>query len=162
VSERALFTAENASATPIAAGRYDACSGSDEGDEVDCNPMTVSLGEGGAYVFLVEDDQIDARLLPIDEDDFAVQLSESGDDFQYYWGRVADGSLTLVMLWCQDLPRELVEKLVEDGAMDADGERQTCTAKTPNAVVVAAKSYVAGEASGEQSWVTLTPAPESQ
>jgi hypothetical protein len=124
--------------------------------------MMVNVGADGGYEFLVEDDRIDARMMQIDDDDFAVQLSESGDDFQYYWGRKTGDALTLVMLWCRDLPKPLVEKLVDDGAMEADDEGQTCVAKTPDAVVVAAKSYMAGETTGDQSWVTLTPAATAQ
>lgn len=163
VSETALFTAENAAATPIAPGGYDACSGSTDGDETECNPMSVSLSDDGAYVFLVEDDSIDARMIAIDDDDYAIQLSESGDDFQYYWGRMTDGALTLVMLWCKDLPAPLVDKLIADGALvSKDEDRQTCTAKTDAAVVIAAKSYMAGENAGDVSWVTLTPTAAAQ
>jgi hypothetical protein len=157
VSETALFTAENATATPLAPGAYDACSGSDDGEEADCNPMSVTLSEDGAYVFLVEDDSIDARMVAIDEDDYAIQLSEGGEDFQYYWGRIAGGAFTLVMMWCEDLPVALVDKLVEDGAIEADEDRRTCTAKTPAAVIVAARAYMAGENTGDVSWVTMTP-----
>ena len=162
VSETALFTAGYASAAPIAPGAYDACSGSSDGDETECNPMSVSLSDDGAYVFLVEDDRIDARMMAIDDDDFAIQLSEGGDDFQYYWGRMADGALTLVMLWCKDLPSPLVDKLIADGAIAADEDRQTCTAKADAAVVLATKSYMAGENVGDLSWVTMTPTAVAQ
>lgn len=157
VSELALFTAENAAATPLAAGEFEACSGSTSGEAPDCNKMAVTLDADGAYAFLVEDDRVDARMLAIDEDDFAVQLSEGGDNFQYYWGRISGPSLKLVMMWCEDLPAALVDKLVADGAMSLDADRQTCTAKSAGAVALAARTYAAGETTGEQSWITMTP-----
>ncbi len=162
VSDSALFNAENAAATPIAGGAYDACSGSNDGEPSECNPMSVDLSEDGLYTLLVEDDRIEMRMIAIDEDDFAVQLSEDEDGFHYYWGRMSDNALTLAMLWCQDLPKTLVDKLIEDGAIDADEDRQTCNARTVGAVVIAAKAYAAGENAGDLSWVTLTPVSGAQ
>lgn len=157
VSEAPLFDATNASAAPLVAGEYEACSGSTDDEEVDCNPMAISVTEDGLYSFAVEDDRLLARFLPIDEDDYAVQIDDGdGDDYQYYWGRKTDDSVTLVMIWCDDLPRALVDKLVADGGIETDESYQTCTARSASAIVVAAKAYIAGEV-GDQNWVKLTP-----
>lgn len=158
VSETPLFETMSARATPIPAGDYDACSGSTEDDAVDCSPMTVALSEDDRYTFGVEDDFITAYFVPIDEDDFAVQMDDGGDgDYHYYWGRLEDGALTLVMLWCDDLPRALVDQLVADGAVETDENYSTCTAKTASAALLAVKAYAAGEVA-DQNWVKLSPA----
>lgn len=162
VSDAPLFDASNASATPLAAGAYDACSGSAEETETECNPMTVELGEDGLYAFGVEDDRLEARFHDLGDGDYAVQMAEAGDDgFMYYWGNLENGAMTIVLMWCSDLPRALVDKLVKDGSVEADEDHTTCTVKTPGAVVTAAKSYAAGEAKSD-SWVVITPAPSAQ
>lgn len=157
VSEAPLFDALNASATPLAAGSYDACSGSADANDLECNPMTVELGEGGLYVFAVDDDRIEARFHEIGDSNYAIQMAEDDDGYMYYWGAFDGASLTITLLWCSDLPRALVDKLVKDGSVETDKEYQTCTAKTDGAVIVAAKSYAAGEAKSD-SWVKMTPA----
>jgi hypothetical protein len=162
VSETPLFDASNASATPLAAGVYDACSGSTDDDTVECNPMTVELGEDGRYAFVVEDDRIDARFREIGDGDYALQMAESDDDsFMYYWGALDGDALTLTLLWCSDLPRALVDKLIEDGSIEADEDYSTCTVKTPGAVIAAAKSYAAGEAKTD-NWVVIRPSVPAQ
>ncbi|NWG92285.1 MAG: hypothetical protein HXY21_07215, partial [Parvularculaceae bacterium] len=140
---------------------YVACSGSTDSDEVECNPMSVSVTEDGLYSFAVEDDRLLVRFHMLDEDDFAVQFDDSDENdderYQYYWGRKTGDSLRLVMIWCNDLPRALVDKLVEDGGLSTDEDYQTCTAQSASAIVVAAKSYAAGEVA-KQNWVEMTPA----
>ncbi len=162
VSETPLFDASSASATPLAAGAYEACSGSTDESETECNPMTVELGEGGLYAFGVEDDRIEARFHDLGDGDFAMQMAEADDDgFMYYWGSLDGDAMTITLLWCSDLPRALVDKLVEGGSVEADEDYTTCTVKTPSAVIAAAKSYAAGEAKSD-SWVVIKPAPSAQ
>lgn len=162
VSETPLFEASNASATPLAAGVYESCSGSTDETETECNPMTVELGEDGLYAFGVEDDRIEARFHDLGDGDFAIQMTEGEDDgFMYYWGSLDDGAMTIALLWCSDLPRALVDKFVEEGSVEPDEDYTTCTVKTPDAVIAAAKSYAAGEAKSD-SWVVITPAPAAQ
>ncbi len=162
VSEVAFFDASNASAMPLAAGAYQACSGSTDNDEVECNPMAVSVTEDGLYSFAVDGDRLLVRFLALDEDDYAAQFDDGdgqGDDenYQYYWGQATDQGFRLVMIWCSDLPRALVDKLVEDGGLRTDEDYQTCTAQSSSAIVVAAKAYAAGEVH-DQNWVLLSPA----
>lgn len=162
VSETPLFDASNASATPLVAGVYDACSGSTDETETECNPMTVELGENGLYALGVEDDRIEARFHDLGDGDYAIQMAEADDDgFMYYWGSLEEGAMTITLLWCSDLPRALVDKLVKDGVVEADEDYTTCAVKTPGAVVTAAKSYAAGEAKSD-SWVVIRPAPSAQ
>lgn len=162
VSETPLFDASNASATPLAAGVYEACSGATDETEVDCNPMTVELGEDGLYAFSVEDDRIEARFHDLGSGDFAIQMAEADDDgFMYYWGSFEAGAMTITLLWCSDLPRALVDRLVGEGSVEPGEDYTECTVKTPDAVIAAAKSYAAGEAKSD-SWVVITPAPAAQ
>ncbi len=161
VSETALFDASNASATPLAAGLYEACSSSSD-EPVECNPMTVEIGDGGQYAFLVEDDRIAARFRQIGEGDFAVQMAEQDDEeVMYYWASLDGDAMSITLLWCSDLPRTLVDKLIKDGSVEADEDYTTCTAKTPGAVIAAAKSYAAGEAKSD-SFVVMKPAAAAQ
>lgn len=157
VSESPLFDASNASATPLDAGDYNACSGSEDASDQECNRMTVELGDVGLYIFAVDDDRIEARFHEIDNRNFAIQMAEDDDGYMYYWGAFDGESLTITLLWCSDLPRALVDKLVSDGSVETDNDYQTCTAKTDGAVIVAAKSYAAGEAKSD-TWVKMTPA----
>jgi hypothetical protein len=158
VSEEPLFDAGNAAATPLAAGRYEACSRSDDGEAPECHPVTVELSKDGLYTFLVEDDRIEARMTSIGAEDYAVQLVDYGErDAQYYWARAAQGSFSLAMIWCPDLPKALVDRLIADGAVVADDDRSTCTARSAAAVILAAKAYAGGEASGDDDVVTLRP-----
>lgn len=161
VSERPLFDASNAAATPIAAGPYEACSGSSEDEGVECNLMQIELGDDGLYVFAVDDDRIETRFRELGAGDYAMQMAEGDDGFMYYWGRMTGDALTITMLWCSDLPRILVEKLVEDGVIETDDDYTTCTVKSQGAVVAAARSYATGEAVSD-SWVELRPATEVQ
>lgn len=161
VSETAYFDAENAAARPLAAGEYVACSGSTDDEDVECNPMAISVTEDGLYSFAVEDDRLLVRFHALDEDDYAVQFDDSDEDgeaeqYQYYWGRKTGDTMRLVMMWCENLPRALVDKLVEDGGLTTDEDYTTCTAQSASAVIVAAKSYAAGEVA-KQNWVEMTP-----
>ena len=162
VSSSPLFDASNAAATPLAAGTYDACSGSDAGDDLECNPMTVEIGDDGLYTLGVEDDRIEARFHELGGADYAMQMTESDDDdFMYYWGKLDNGAMRITLLWCQDLPRALVDKLVKDGSVEADEDYSTCTAKTAGAVIAAAKSYAAGDAVSDD-FVVIRPAVSAQ
>lgn len=162
VSETPLFDRSNAAATPFAAGPYDACSGSDAGDDRECNPMTIEVSEDGLYSLGVEDDLIKARFHEIGGGDYAIQMTEGDDDdYMYYWGKLDDGAMKIALLWCSDLPRALVDRLVEDGSLEADKDYSTCTAKTAGAVIAAAKSYAAGEAVSDDI-VEIRPAPSAQ
>lgn len=169
VSDKPLFDATNAAATPLAAGAYEGCSGSAGNDDADCNPMTVSVTADGLYSFAIEDDRLLVRFWPIDEDDYAVQFEDADDDgeeampgdWQYYWARKTGDALKIVMIWCADLPPALVDKLVADGAVEVDDDGDTCTARSAAAVVVAAKAYAGGEVPFDE-WVTMSPAPSPQ
>ena len=152
VSETPLFETLSQRARPLAAGEYNACSGSTENEEADCSPMTVSVSDDGRYTFHVEDDIVTAYFVGVDDDDYAVQMDDGGDgEYHYYWGRSDGEGLTLTMLWCDDLPRALVDQLVADGLVETDEDYVTCTAKSVEAVMLAVKSYAA------QNWVKLTP-----
>ncbi len=157
VSETPLLTALNATATPIAPGQYDACSHSAEKETSDCNSLSVELGEGGDYAFLVEEDRIGARFLSIGGDDYALQMADDdGEGYHYYWARRDGGGMSFVMIWCEDLPAALVDAMIANASIEADEQRQTCTAKSLAAVVDAAKAYAAGEAVADEQ-LTLTP-----
>lgn len=162
VSESPLFDASNAASTPLAAGLYDACSGSSAESAPDCNPMTIEVGADGLYTLAVEDDRIEARFHDLGAGDFAIQMTEGeDDDFMYYWGKLDNGAMKITLLWCSDLPRALVDKLVEDGSVEADKDYSTCTVKSAGAVIAAAKSYAAGEAVSDD-FVEIKPAPAAQ
>ncbi|MEK7264772.1 MAG: hypothetical protein AAB227_01615 [Pseudomonadota bacterium] len=162
VSSSPLFDASNASATPFGAGTYDACSGSTANNDLECNPMTIELGDNGLYTLGVEDDRIEARFHDLGGGDYAIQMTESSDDdYMYYWGKLDNGAMKITLLWCSDLPRALVDKLIKDGSVEADKDYTTCTVKTPGAVIVAAKSYAAGEAVSDD-FVEIKPAPSAQ
>ncbi len=162
VSETPLLTAGNATATPIAPGLFDACSQSSGNEASDCNSLSIELGVGGDYAFLIEDDRIGARFLSIGGDDYALQMADDDDDgYQYYWARRDGAGIRFVMIWCEDLPAALVDRLIAEGAIDADEKRQTCTARSLSAVVEAAKAYATGAAASDEL-LTLTPQAAAQ
>ncbi|MCB2114342.1 MAG: hypothetical protein R3C42_06405 [Parvularculaceae bacterium] len=150
VSQTAILDASNASATPIAAGVYNACADPKEGEADDCNLLTVSMDDDARYVLSVEDDEIEARFLRIDADDYAIEMFDEDDDHrQYFWGRASDAGFRFVMMWCSDLPRALVDSLVEKGAMAVEDDYRVCRVKTLDALVAAAKSYASGRTVSE-------------
>ena len=157
ISETPLFDASNASATPVAAGDYEACSESDGDDEQDCNAMKIELGEGGLYVFSVEDDRIEARFLELGGGDYALQMAEQGDDYLYYWANIDGDALSIVLLWCSDLPGALVDELAAKGLMEPDEDKSMCAVKSPDAVIAAANAYASGAAHIENR-VVIRPA----
>lgn len=162
VSESALLTAENATATPIAPGLYDACSQANGAEASDCNLLAVELAVGGDYAFRVDDDRISARFLSIGDDDYALQMADDDDEgYQYYWAHRDGEGLSLVMIWCEDLPAKLVDEMIANGSIEADEKRQTCTAKTIAAVVDAAKAYATGAAVSDEK-LMLTPQAAAQ
>ena len=69
--------------------------------------------------------------------------------------------MSLVMIWCEDLPAALVDAMLANASIEADAQRQTCTAKSLAAVVDAAKAYAAGEAVADEQ-LTLTPQAAAQ
>lgn len=162
VSSTPLFDASNASATPLAAGTYDACSGSTANNDLECNPMAIEVGDDALYTLSVDDDRIEARFHDLGGGDFAIQMTEGDDDdFMYYWGELDNGAMKIALLWCSDLPRELVDRLIKDGSVEANEDYSTCTVKTPGAVITAAKSYAAGEAVSDDR-VEIRPAASAQ
>ncbi|HNS87961.1 MAG TPA: hypothetical protein PKH09_13750, partial [Parvularculaceae bacterium] len=118
--------------------------------------------KGGRYVFAVEDDVIETRFRQIGENDYAVQLDEGdGEGAQYFWGHAAGESFSLVMMWCSDLPRALVDSLIDAGGMATDDDYTTCEVKTVDALVAAAASYAAGEAVSDGG-LTMTRAAAAE
>ena len=157
VSDGPLFNETNAAATPLAAAKYDGCSEPADGEE-DCNVVTVTLEAGGRYLFAVEDDVIEARFREIGNSDYSVQMDDGdGEGYQYYWGRVEGDTFSLVMMWCGDLPRALVDRLVGEGGIEVDEDYSTCTVKTADAVDAAARSYALVETTSD-SVLRMTPA----
>lgn len=157
VSETPLFDASNASATPVAAGDYEACSEGDGEDGQDCNAMKIELGEDGLYVFSVDNDRIEARFLELSGGDYALQMAEQGDDYLYYWANIDGDTMSIVLLWCSDLPGDLVEELAEQDLMEPDEDKSMCTVKSADAVIAAAEAYASGSANIENR-IVVRPA----
>ncbi len=157
VSEVSLFSASRL-ATPLAEGEYEACSLSANGETSDCGSMSVSR-QGDAYVFNVEDDVLTARFVDVGENNFAVELTETGDrEFMYYWGHQEDGALSLALVWCEDLPRALVDQLAADGGLEPAKDYSSCKVRSLDSVVAAVRSYSSGETTTD-SRVIMKPIP---
>ena len=161
VSDDPLFDETNATATPLAAGAYDACSVPADGDD-DCNVVTVTKEESGRYLLSVadEDDVIEARFIDMGGGDYAAQLDDGdGEGYQYYWAHGTGDNFDFVMMWCADLPRALVDGLVASGGIEADEDYSTCAVRTADAVLAAAKAYAGGEATGDSVLRMIPAAP---
>jgi hypothetical protein len=159
VSNDPLFGAETASATPIASGRYNACTEPPE-DNDPCQVIGVTQQDDGSYEFLVEDsDRIAVRFHALGGDHYAAQFADDdGDGYFYFWAQTAGDTLSLVMIWCADLPAALRETMKKDGLIDFSEGSGECTALRPEAVAAAAAAYRDGAAKSD-SVLKLTPAP---
>lgn len=160
VSDEPLFDAATGSASPLASGRYEACSEPLGDSETECQFIAVTKRDDGAFEFLVEEtDTIAVRFHAMGGADYAAQFADDdGDGFQYYWAQAAGETLALAMIWCEDLPTELRAAMRRDGLIAYDDGDSTCTALKPEAVVKAAAAYRDGAAKPD-SVLRLTPAP---
>lgn len=158
VSDGPLFDADGASAAPIAAGRYEACSEPPDNDEPECQVIGVTRLDDGSYEFLVEEtDRIGVRFHALAGGDYAAQFADDdGEGYYYFWAKTVGETLTLAMIWCDDLPEELRQEMKDDGLIDVDERGSTCTALRPEAAVAAAAAYRDGAATPE-SVLRLTP-----
>lgn len=159
VSDEPLFDAASASAAPLTSGRYVACAEPVE-EEPDCQPLGVSLRDDGAYEFEApDDDVIIARFRAIGGPDYVVQFAEDdGEGYRYFWAQTKDETMTLVMIWCEELPADLRESMKQDGLIAQEEASSTCTALKPEAAVLAAAAYRDGAATPD-SLLKLSPAP---
>lgn len=152
---------DDATATPIPSGSYDACDNANE-DAPSCSPMTVEINDG-AYILTVDDDVISAHFADLGDGQYAAQLIDAGGDqeYMYYWASLEGGALSLSLIWCADLPTALVDGLVASGDLEADADRSTCKAKTQAAVIAAARSYASGETKSDAR-VSIQPIAASE
>lgn len=159
VSDEPLFDAASASAAPLASGRYQACAEPVE-EEPDCQPLGVSLRDDGAYEFQApEDDVVVARFQAMGGPDYVVQFADDdGESYRYFWAQTKDDALTLVMIWCEELPAALRDAMKRDGLIAQEEGSSTCKALKPEAAVMAAAAYRDGAAKPD-SLLKLSPAP---
>jgi len=157
VSDDPLFDAETGSAAPMQSGRHKACSAPSNGETPECDLVDVTRRDDGAYDFFIDEtDQIVVRFHEIDAVTYAAQFEDDdGDGFQYYWAAREGDTLSLAMIWCEDLPESLRNAMRDDGLIAFEEGGSTCTALKPEAVVRAAGAYRDGLATPDSA-VRLT------
>lgn len=158
VSDEPMFDAQSASAAALASGRYNACSEPPDEDEPECQVIGVTKKDDGSYEFLVEEtDRIGVRFLALAGGDYAAQFADDdGEGYYYFWAKAAGDTLSLAMIWCDDLPEELRQEMKRGGLINVDERGSTCTALKPEAAAMAAAAYRDGAATPE-SVLRLTP-----
>jgi hypothetical protein len=158
VSETPLFDAGNARSKPLKAGRYSVCSySSDAPDDSECNPADVSVDRSGLYKLTVEDDVVEARFRKVARGAWAAQFAEDGEESHYYFGARKDGVFTLTMMWCENLPEELRNDLVDRGDLVVENDNKVCNISDARAVVAAARAYARGDVAGDSIYMTFLP-----
>ncbi|MEZ5922310.1 MAG: hypothetical protein R3C60_13305 [Parvularculaceae bacterium] len=156
-SDEPMFDASNATATPLAAGRYEVCTGTTDDNKKECNPVDVTVSDDGRYEFdLGEEGVAFARFAGLAGGDYAAQIGDD-DSYQYYWGRKESATFRLVMIWCEDLPAELVDDLLSRGAMTANDRRTACEPANAETVLIAAAAIRDNGPGVKQNWITMTP-----
>ncbi|MDZ7628874.1 MAG: hypothetical protein U5J99_10780 [Parvularculaceae bacterium] len=160
VSDEPLFDGAGVSAAPLASGRYEACAEPIETDGPDCQMIDITQRDDGAYEFLAQDDDlIFARFHAISGPDYVVQFADDeGENYRYFWGQAKADTMTLVMIWCEELPANLRDAMKRDGLIAQEEGSSTCEALKPEAAILAAQAYRDGAATPDSS-LKLTPAP---
>ncbi len=159
VSDEPLFDAVTGADAPLAAGRYLACAEPLE-EDADCQSLDLTLRDDGAYEFLAQDEEpLIVRFHAIGGSDYVVQFAEDdGEGFRYFWGQMNAGTMKLVMIWCEELPSDLRDRMKRDGLIAQEEGGSTCKALKPEAAVMAAGAYRDGAATSD-SLLKLSPAP---
>lgn len=157
VSDEPMFDAATGSASPLQSGRYKACSAPKDGEAPECDILDVTRRDDGAYDFFIEEtDQLVVRFHQIDAVTYAAQFDDDdGAGYQYYWAAREGDALSLVMIWCEDLPADLRHSMREEGLIAFEDDASTCTALKPEAAVRAAIAYRDGLATSDSA-VRLT------
>lgn len=166
-SEEPLFDKNSARAKPIKPGSYTACplideTKADEDDGDECQLMTVSVDKDRGTIFYnsEEDEETPMRLRRVAFGSYAVQLQESDDSYQYYFGKKAGRDFHLTMMLCESLPSALRDDLVARGALQPDSERfENCSVTAPRAVIEAAKAYHRGTINSDDEQLTMVISP---
>lgn len=150
ISDAPLFTAQNARATPLAPGAYDACDEPVSADLPPCKEMTVSHNEQGLYRLTVadEDGATLARFKAVGANLWAAQMWEAGDEsYHYFVATKHQDRFLLSMIACEKLPKALRDRFAASGDMEVDADASTCRVKTVKAVIAATKAYYATDGS---------------
>lgn len=148
-SEGLLFTQKNARALPLEAGVYESCQ-IEEAAAPDCKTMTVSHDASGLYRMAVEgedDDVTFARHKRIMRGAYATQLWGPDDDDPFYFLTTVKGEERVMsMIACEGLPKDFRERYVANGQMTVEESASACIAKTPGAIVAAARAWLGSDA----------------
>ena len=158
ISEEPLLDEKSGRSAPLGEGPYLACE-QDEGD-MDCDRVTVSRLDDGAYAFDEEDGaRTVLRFRRIAKGGYAVQLQED-DIYAYYYGAGGRDEFSLALMLCDALPVALRQKLISKGDLSSEDEAfDVCFVHSRSGLVAAAKAYHRGEAANANDQrILLTPA----
>jgi hypothetical protein len=162
-SDGLLFDSQNARARPFAAGVYDACQYEGRSETPDCKRVAVEPDASGEYRFRPkdEDEVTYARFRRAVRGAYAAQLWTEGDDDPFYFLTLVKGDeIVMSMIDCEGLPKAYRDKYVARGELEVDDDATVCTAKTPGAVVAAARAWLASDARRTGARIVYTRASD--
>lgn len=166
VSEEPVLEKRTGRARPFDDGAYRMCPIEDEAGAEDCDRLTAQFNRDTGEMMLLNEDEPDdpaiLRFRHIGRRAYAVQSYE-GDGYSYFYGKGGSSSFTLTMMLCDQLPKGLLERLIERGDLEGDlDDPESCTVKTVRGLTDAARAYHKGNVLGDEKMSTLiTPARDA-
>jgi hypothetical protein len=148
-SDGPLFDARNARALPLAPGVYDVCQYETPAAEPDCKRAEVSRDGSGLYTLQLDEPDEGptyARFKSAGPGAWAAQLWDGGtDDPFYFHARRSGRAVEMSMISCEGLPADFKSRYAARGELEVQNI-STCLAKTPAAVVAAARAWAKSDA----------------
>lgn len=143
-SEGLLFDQKNAKTNAFSDGQYDACQYDGPTAEPDCKTAVVTHDPSGLYTFQIDGEgegPTYVRFKRIGASDWAAQLWGAEDKNPFYFlVTKSKDDISFSMIDCQSLPESYKKRYVAMGQLEVQ-DGSTCVAKTPGAVVAAAKAW---------------------
>lgn len=162
VSEEPVLNEKNGRAKPLRGGDYVMCPISDDADESDCEPLTVTRDKSGLYLFVEDvDEPTQVRFRKIARRAYAAQLMEDSGEYIYYYAKRKGDVLRLTMMLCEQLAPELRDRLIDSGDLSSeDDDFETCIVESVKGLLDAARAYHRGLITeGEEFTLEFTPVP---
>lgn len=159
VSDEPVLEKRSGRARPFEDGAYQMCPIDDEAGDEDCDQLTARFDRSSGEMRLINEDEPDdpavLRFRHIGRRAYAVQSFE-GDGYSYFYGSGGSSSFTLTMMLCDQLPKDLLKRLIDRGDLEGDyDDPETCTVKSVRGLTDAARAYHKGDIVGDEKMSTL-------
>lgn len=158
VSEEPLLDDSNSYAVRYHSGSYDMCPIADDPDAEDCEHYELEQVTNKEYLLIAEDESepLGIRFHRIASRSYIIQVSGTGEEADeeilYFYGKGNSRRFLVSTMMCDELPEDLLTRLVENGDMEADLEEsqddkgiESCNVLTLDGLKEAALAYHRGD-----------------